>query len=242
MRKSFGICWLILILSLASFQVRGEEIGEGAGRVLELVDIPTAHLYSRGDYEVKLRIYDQGSLLFRFALSLTDWVMLGVPLDIEHFIGREEIEVALPPVIWAKIRLTKEGGNLWPMAIGYDPTDYGEDEKEDKRVRGLYFVCTKPTYLHNLPIQWHFGVNANIEDIEDRGICSFGGLDLSINPYLLFYVEVDGVSLEGKDDPFFNLGLRYLATEDLELEIGVRDVGDKKPDRLISFRYSHQLF
>ena len=243
MKRFFIVGGLIFIFCLGmSVEGRGEDLGEGAEKVLELVDTPTAHLYPKGEYGINLRIYNEGSVLLRFALSLTDYIMLGVPLDIRHFIGDREVEIELPPVIWARIRLTKKGGNLWPMAIGYDPTNYGKDEEEGKKVRGLYLVCTKPFYLRSLPMEWHLGINADLEDFEDRGICSFGGLNLSINPYLLFHAELEEVSFKGGDDPLFNLGLRYLASEHLDLEIDLRDVGSTEPDRLIRFGYSNRLF
>lgn len=238
--KRFFIVVVLIFVSLGTVEVKGEDLEGAAEKVLELVDIPTAYLYPRGDYETKLRIYGEGSLLFRFALSLSDYIMLGAPLQIMRFIGRGRMEIALPPIIWAKIRLTKKGSKFLPMAIGYDPTDYGENDS--RRVRGLYLVCTKPAYLYKLPIQWHIGINADLEDFKERGVCSFGGVDFSINPYLLLYTEVDGINFKGKGDPFFNLGVRYLASEQIELEINIRDVGDTTPDRTISFRYSHKLF
>ncbi|HAV42783.1 TPA: hypothetical protein DCX15_02035 [bacterium] len=238
MKRIFKIIGLILLFSLVSYPGMGAEAEEGAVRVMELVNTPTARLYPRGEYGISLKIYDEGSLLFRFVLSLTDYVMLGVPLDIRHFIGKRAMEVELPPVIWAKIRLTKKGGG-WPMAIGYDPIDYGEEG--DKRVRGLYLACTKPIRLGNLHVEWHFGANADLREFEHRGVCVFGGMDLSINPYLLFYSEVDGISFKSGKSSVLSLGIRYLSLERFEADIGLRFVGDTT-DRFVSFRYSHPLF
>lgn len=246
MKRLFKIIGLILLFSLVSHPGMSEEVEEGAARVIELVNTPTARLYPKGEYGLGLKIYDEGSLLFRFVLSLTDYVMLGVPLDIRHFIGKRAMEVKLPPVIWAKIRLTKKGSS-WPMVIGYDPVNYGEEidkrdgEEIDKRVRGLYLACTKPIYLGNLPVEWHFGANADLREFEHRGVCVFGGMGLFINPYLLFYSEVDGISFKSGKSSVLSLGIRYLSLERFESDIGLRLVGDTT-DRVVSFRYSHPLF
>lgn len=240
MKGFFGMGVILVLIVCLSCESRSEDSQEGTERVLGLVDTPTAYLYPKGEYGISLRVYDEGSLLTRFILSLTDYIMLGVPLDIRHFVGDREIEMELPPVIWAKIKLTKKGAGL-PVAIGYDPTNYGEDEDENRRVRGIYLVATKPAYLRNIPIEWHLGANADLEDSDKKGICLFGGLDLSINPYLLLYSELDGVNFKG-DKALLNLGLRYLASEHLELDFDLRDVQSTNPDRFIRFEYSNRLF
>lgn len=232
-KRLFIIGGLIFILIIPS-KACGEGFKEGREGVLNLVDTPTSYIYPKGEYGVNLRVYDDGSLLFRFALALTNYLMLGVPLDIRHFIGKKEIEIELPPVIWAKLRLTRPKIPL-PLTIGYDPIDYGE------RTRGVYLVTTIPTYPLRLPIEWHLGMNLDLEDPGRRGICGFVGLDLSINPYLLFYTELDGLNLKGKRT-FLNLGLRYLASEHLELDLNLQDIQSANPDRFICFEYSNRLF
>jgi hypothetical protein len=205
--------------------------------VTELVDTPTPTILPKGKYELNLRIYNEGDIILRFGLSLSDRVMLGVPLDIYRFIGKEEMEIELPPVVWGKIALIKKEEGEWPLAIGYDPVVYKENGR-----RGLFLVSTKSTYIQNLPLSWHIGLGADLDPEDERGVYGFCGMDLGINPNLALYTEMDWIDLDGEYKPDLNLGMRYITPPHLEIDMNLRRLEEERPDRFIRVEFSAKLF
>jgi hypothetical protein len=208
------------------------------GEVIDLVDIPTASIYPKGRYGLNLRIHNGGDIIFRFGISLSERVMLGVPLRVQRFIGEEEMEVDLPPVVWAKVAIVKEKDWEWgKVLLGYDPVKYKEGGK-----RGIFLVLTKSTYIQNFPLGWHIGFGEALDLKERKGIYGFCGLDFGINPNLTLYGELDWIGFGEKENSDFNIGVRYIAPPHLEIDINLRRLDERRTERFIRLGYSANLF
>jgi hypothetical protein len=121
------------------------------GKQTSVIDTPTAFTITRGTYKVSLLEYDNGGMEFKTFLGLHDIIYLGVSLDVQSAIGRDDPQFNVPGVI-ARIKFT-DGHEAFPIAIaaGYDSfylgyegleEDDDEDDKDDlnRIIYGPYLV------------------------------------------------------------------------------------------------------
>jgi len=178
---------------------------------VNLVSIPTAGTMPKGYFSFENIFMNQGSVVPKFMIGITDNFMLGMSFGISHFIGSGDIEKFRSyPEVQIKYRLFDETENIPAIVLGIDTqgrgefteiewedTDGdGEVDKEhilnryDQKSYGFYVAMSRNfSALGNLG--FHFGLNKNLSENDDRDddINIFLGFDKEINRSFSLYGE-----------------------------------------------------
>ncbi len=233
------ISMLLIILYAATAYPQGKQTS--------VIDTPTAFTISKGTYKVSLLEYDNGGMEFKTFLGLHDIIYLGVSLDVQSAIGRDDPEFNVPGVI-ARIKFT-DGHEAFPVAIaaGYDSFYTGYEGKEDdvkndvnKVIYGPYLVFTGSIYLLDAEQYLSVGVRTPTQpDYKPENTSYFTSLDIPMGDFFRFQFEVERVywNLRDADDWLFNPGLKFNYFDHIFFTFGVMIEDDEKPNRIIRFEY-----
>ncbi len=221
------------------------------GEVIKLYDVPSAQTLLRGFYSIDTSLYNNGGILTRLYIGLTDRLMLGIVNDIGGAIGSGEPDWNIPGVA-GKVNILFPDEETMGVAIGYDLLaggDYGKAYNSritDEVVYGAYLVCTKLIHLFAGGQTWHFGIRVPILPAEARekgkNISLFTGLYIEINEELKFIGEVENIYLNGGrgKEILYNGGIKYFFNENFD--IGLIFQYTSSPDLNPSNRVSRTLF
>lgn len=221
------------------------------GKQTSVIDTPTAFTIAKGTYKISLLEYDNGGMEFKTFLGLHDIVYLGVSLDVQSAIGRDDPNFNVPGVI-AKLKFT-DGHEAFPIAIaaGYDSfytgyegsiDDETADEKDDLNhvIYGPYFVFTGSIYLFDAEQYLSVGIRTPTQpDYEPDNTSYFTSLDIPVGEFFRFEFEVERVywNFRDADDWLFNPGIKFNWFDQVSFTIGVMFEDDEKPNRIIRFEY-----
>jgi len=217
------------------------------GKQTSVIDTPTAFTIAKGTYKVSLLEYDNGGMEFKTFLGLHDIFYLGVSLDVQSAIGRDEPEFNVPGVI-ARVQFT-EGHEAFPIAIaagydsfytGYEGVEHNVKNDVNHVIYGPYVVFTGSIYL--LDSEQYLSVGARMPtqpDYEPDNSSYFTSLDIPLGEFFRFGFEVERVywNFRDADDWLFNPGLKFNYYDQIILTFGVMFEDDEKPNRIIRFEY-----
>ena len=213
---------------------------------VNLVSIPTAGTMPKGYFSFENIFMNEGSIVPKFMIGITDNFMLGISFGISNFIGDGNIKKNRSyPEVQIKYRIFDETDKMPAMLVGIDTQGRGNffDEhssislnRYEQKSYGLYFVISRNwNALGNLG--FHFGLNKNTFENNDgdEDVNLFFGIDKEINDSFSLLMEynfardddeVNDTELElvrlGKG--YLNAGIRWAATDNLLLEINVNDI------------------
>ncbi|MAW74846.1 MAG: hypothetical protein CMG09_02845 [Candidatus Marinimicrobia bacterium] len=213
---------------------------------LELISTPTAGTLPKGTFSLETALMNGGGLLPKFSFGITDKFMLGISYGIQGFIGSDDIEKNKSmPEIQIKYRIYDETEAMPAFVIGLDTQGKGKYfassslQRYEQKAMGVYFLASRNwNMLGNLG--FHIGVNKNLFEKKDgdEDFNLFFGIDKEINESFSFLMEynfarnddgehtddciLDCILRDGKG--YLNAGLRWIATDNLMLEINVNDI------------------
>ena len=204
MKKNISI--LIIFLSLLLSQ------SEQPYPPITLVSIPTAGTMPKGYFSFENIFLNQGSIVPKFTIGITDNFMLGMSFGISNFIGNGDMQKFRSyPEVQIKYRLFDETDKIPAIVLGIDTQGRGEftenvcriDDEEDpenctetilnrydQKSYGLYVSLSRNfSALGNLG--FHFGLNKNLSENDDNDddINIFFGFDKEINRSFSLYGE-----------------------------------------------------
>ena len=176
---------------------------------VNLVSIPTAGTMPKGYFSFENVFMNEGSIVPKFMIGITDNFMLGMSFGISHFIGSGDIEKFRSyPEVQIKYRLFDETEKIPAIVLGIDTQGRGEfteiesttnedGEEEDlilnrydQKSYGFYIAMSRNfSALGNLG--FHFGLNKNLSENDDGDddINIFLGFDKEINRSFSLYGE-----------------------------------------------------
>ena len=204
MKKNISI--LIIFLSLLLSQ------SEQPYPPITLVSIPTAGTMPKGYFSFENIFLNQGSIVPKFTIGITDNFMLGMSFGISNFIGNGDMQKFRSyPEVQIKYRLFDETDKIPAIVLGIDTQGRGEftenvcriDDEEDpenctetilnrydQKSYGFYVALSRNfSALGNLG--FHFGLNKNLSENDDNDddINIFFGFDKEINRSFSLYGE-----------------------------------------------------
>lgn len=256
--------WKVFFISLSLIIFCSAEI-YSQGKQTAIIDTPTAFTISRGTYKVSLLEYDNGGMEFKTFLGLHDIIYLGVSLDIQSAIGRDDPQFNVPGVI-AKLKFT-DGHEAFPIAIaaGYDSfytgyegreerdeNDQDDEDDEDgddnddvkndlnRVIYGPYFVFTGSIFLFDSEQYLSVGIRTPTQpDYKPDNTSYFASLDIPLGEYFRFQFETERVYWNFRDaeDWLFNPGLKFNYFDQIIFTFGVMIEDDEKPNRIIRIEY-----
>jgi hypothetical protein len=216
-----------------------------------VIDTPTAYTLDRGMYEFSFLAYDNGGVELKAYIGLHDNLFLGVSVDVENALGKDEARPNVPGVI-AKLKIT-DGWETFPIsfAIGYDSFYMGQVGKTEnyenelnRMIYGPYIVVTKPIYLLYDEQHIHFGVRVPAQPYyvpEDASY--FLSLDIPVGEFVIFKAESERVyyNFERHDDWLLSFGLKYSYFNHIGVEIDVMLQKHERANRLLRIEYTDEF-
>jgi len=199
-----------------------------------LIDTPTADVVDHYGYNVSFRFYSRGGLITKTAFGVFPRLNIGFALDSEKFIGQETVDLNRP-TLNVKFRFFDGKRNLPALAAGFDGQGYFFDKGTDEyrqREKGLYIVGSGEIFIPHLSL--HGGWN--VYDFSEDELYGFVGVHYLYAGILGFTYEVDNVRVAQNNRQ--NIGVRYLVTPSLSVEVAGRDIWSKrKEERVIRISY-----
>ncbi len=210
-----------------------------------LVDMPTAGTLPRGYYNIGVRFYTGGGAIVKTDIGLSSRLTMGISYGAEEVISNQEPDWNPGLEFKVKFRLIDEMEYFPALTIGYNSQGNGAFSEQFDRYtfksRGFFAVVSRSFYFYQWTSGWHAGVNYSLEhDVDgDKNINGFLGIDATFSYNLALTAEYDmalnddrsdlpnGVDpnlFGGKGRGYFNIGIKWLFTENLELEANIKDI------------------
>lgn len=212
-----------------------------------VIDTPTAFSIPRGTYNVHFLEYDNGGMEFKTFLGLHDILYLGISLDVQNAIGRDNPQFNVPGAI-GKIRFN-DGWDSFPiiLAAGYDSFYVGYDGVEDnpenelnRVIYGPFFVLTGSIFLFDSEQYISAGIRTPTQPYYKLENTSyFTSLDVPLGEFFRFQFEMERVywDFRDRDQWLYNVGIKYNYFDHVGFEIAVLMQDDQRPNRIIRIEY-----
>ncbi len=219
---------------------------------LYLVSIPTAGTLPKGTYTLEMLLQNNGGILPKLAVGLTDHFTIGMSFGVQKFIGDVKAELnKQTPEVQLKYRVYEENTS-WPaIVVGLDTQGRGAYHvkavdndtttvalnRYDQKAWGVYVVASKNwNLLGNLGM--HLGISKNNWENKDGDgdIDLFFGFDKQLNRTFSLLLEYDAALNDnadaydintitfGKGRGYLNAGLRWAIAPGLLLEFDINNI------------------
>lgn len=247
MKKIKYLCLLAIIIS----------VWEYAGAVMptELIEVPTAHVNEYGNFDLNLRMYNQGSVLTRITVSALKNIDMGIYINVENATGNAAVKMTRPELM-IKCRLFNSGEIMPALAIGYNSQGKGmyfrkddyipyldiitEENVYSEKERGLFAVLSMGEFYSGLGIS--AGINANdLEEFKFKDdVYMFIGISQRLSEEMYFLAEYDNIKDSNNNDKRLDMGLRYMPIPGLTVEFAVKNIEHnyRDIDRILRIAYS----
>jgi len=186
---------------------------------VSLVSIPTAGTMPEGYFSFENVFMNQGSIVPKFLIGITDNFMIGMSFGISNFIGNGDIKKFKSyPEVQMKYRLFDETETIPGIVIGIDTQGRGEFYEKyappvdspglvektlnryDQKSYGFYIAMSRNwSALGNFGFHWGLNKNISENDDGDDDINIFFGFDKEINRSFSLYGEYNFA----RDDDFY---------------------------------------
>lgn len=194
-----------------------------------MVNIPTAGVLQRGQYNIGMRLFDNGGVLTSIGVGITDRFMFGIAYGGENIIGSGNVKLNPLPGVEARYRMIDESTPGPAVTVGFDNQGYGPYVKKvrvdsavtqtvnryTQKSRGIFVVASK-NYAFMGTVGVHGGISWSVTEKKDKdeGPAFFVGVDKSLNNELSFVGEYDlalndNEGVIGHKRGYMNVGLKF---------------------------------
>ncbi len=200
-----------------------------------IMDTPTAGMLPRGAFDMDMRTFPTGGLQASLMIGLMDRFSVGFGYQAARALTDAVPEWGPRPEFLFRFRLHEETGGLPAIAVGFSSLGYGAWDKDRKRYmvksKGFYLSFSKNFKLYSNPAGWHWGINYSFESKTDNDPSGFVGFNTDLGDEMTFLAEYDlGIndnkpdSIYGLGRGFLNLGIVWYITDELSLELDLKDL------------------
>ncbi|MCC6964566.1 MAG: hypothetical protein IT585_15040 [candidate division Zixibacteria bacterium] len=209
----------------------------------QLVDCPTAATMPRASFDVQLRASANGSLVGQTTIGLHRRFMVGMSYGGEKILGDVGADWYDEVEFLVKYQLITETIYMPAIALGYEGQGYGRYYNDLKRFmyksKGFYGVVSKGYKTYQWSSGLHAGAYYSLEnDVDnDDDVSVFFGADLQLQDDLLLVAEYDlalsdnrDSELSGKGWGYFNVGIRWIFSERLEIGFDFENLFENRND------------
>jgi hypothetical protein len=242
---------VLIVASCVAQTVRDGSQEQGASRIYtyddmpprQLIDCPTAATLPRASFDFRMRTTSNGGLIAQTDIGLHRKFMLGVSYGGEQILGEGKAGWQDNVAFTVKYQLVSETIVVPAIAFGFDGQGYGRRFSDLKRYmyksKGFYAVASKGYQTYRWSSGLHVGVNYSLEsDVdEDKDASVFFGADLSLQNDVALVAEYDlafndnrDTEHSGKGWGYFNVGLRWIFSERLELGLDFQNLFENRND------------
>jgi len=211
-----------------------------------LVDVPTAGVLKKGQYEVGMRLFANGGLLGQVQVGMTNRFMFGISYGGEKFVGTGSVDFNPLPGVEARYRVVEETYAGPAVTLGFSNQGFGrfvkaiDSTKIDRYVqksRG-FFVAASKNYQFMGNLGFHGGLSWNVTEKKDKDNqpTMFVGVDKSLNEELSVVGEYDfgwndNKDLIGHGRGYMNLGAKLNFGGKILIEFMLKDVLDNSKEQ-----------
>jgi hypothetical protein len=224
---------------------------------VQLVDLPTAGMLRAGDLKSSLRLFEDGGMLYRLSVGISQRMMFGVSYGGDHIIGGEPVKWNQMPGVHFAYRAVDESLILPAVVLGIDTQGYGKywrrsDYPDSLQVNaadylvdrytikshGFYAVVSKG-YESLWKVGLHGGVSYSLEQSDgDRDPDIFAGMDLQLSRDIALVFEYDfalndsHLKNTSNDRGYLNAAFRWAFQRNMFLEFDVKNIlADRKGEQ-----------
>lgn len=207
------------------------------------IDFPTAGMLPRGTFDIDMRTYPIGGVQAALRIGLNDRFMVGIGYGASRMLTDVDPDWNPKLEFVIKLRLHEElaDDNFPAIAVGYNSLGYGNYDSDNDRYMvkstGFYVVFSENFRLYDNSTGLHWGVNYSLENKVDNDPNVFMGFNTDVGPNMVFLTEYDFAlndnkryDVYGLGRGFLNLGLAWYITDDLSLELDLRNLLRNRSD------------
>jgi hypothetical protein len=210
-----------------------------------LVDCPTAATLPRASFDVHVRDFAGGGLLASINVGLHRRFMLGVSYGGTAVLGEHKPTWQDHPEFEVKYQIVPETYAIPAVAVGFASQGYGPFidslDRFTYKSRGFYAVVSKAYQTYEWSSGFHGGINYSLEHTKDHDDSPniFFGFDMNVNRDVAVVAEYDLALNDNRGDlhghggrgrGYFNMGLRWIFMERLELGIDFKNLFNNRKD------------
>jgi hypothetical protein len=201
-----------------------------------LVDAPTAGTLPRSYYDIGIWGYSNGGVLGFCNIGLSHRFSLGLSYGGEEVISNKNPNWNPRIGFNLKFRIVDELEYFPAITIGFSDQGFGtwnaEEDRYQFKSRGFFAVASRSFYLFKWTAGWHFGINYSRESEDDDDVNVWGGFDATFDYNLALMIEYDAglnddkgdAAYTGKGRGYLNISVKWLFTNNLELEVVLKDL------------------
>ena len=209
-----------------------------------LVDVPTAGTLPRASYQIGTRFYPGGGAIGFTDIGLSNRLQLGISFGGEEVIGNQHPNWNPRIEFNVKFRPIDERDHFPGVTVGFCSQGFGAWSSDYDRYafksRGFFAVVSRSFYFYEWTAGWHGGINYSLENDrdDDKDLNGCLGLDATFKYNLALLIEYDAALNDDKSslpngDPYpyagkgrgyLNLSVKWLFSENLELEALLKDL------------------
>jgi len=219
----------------------------------QLLNNPTAGTLPRGCFNVSMRLYGNGGMLWNTTIGLSNRFQIGVSYGAEKLVSDQNIEENPRIEFNTKLRLIDESYILPAIAVGFNSQGFGkfitEMERYTFKSKGFYIVASRSLVLGSAAFGGHIGMNYSLEhEVDnDKEPPIFMGIDTRFAYNIGFSIEYE-IALNDDSNPysngrgFLNMGIKWMYSENLEFEFILNDMlGSRKDNEFGSYTIGREL-
>jgi len=208
-----------------------------------IIDTPTAGMLPRGAFDFDMRTFPVGGVQATLRIGLADRFLVGVGYGASKLLTDVDPDWNPNLEFIISLRLHEEAGidNLPAIAVGYNSLGYGNYDSDNDRYMvkspGFYVAFSKNFKFYENPAGIHWGINYSLENDEDNDPDAFIGFNTDVGPSMVFLTEYDfGLNdnkrygVYGLGRGFLNMGLAWYITDDLSLELDLKNLLRNRDD------------
>lgn len=203
----------------------------------DLINAPTAGTLPRGCFNIAIRVYNNGGLLSSTSIGLSSRFQIGMSYGASGIISDYEADENPSIEFNVKLRLIDESYYLPAFSIGFNSQGYGayldDRERYTYKSKGFFGAISRSFYMKDVAMGGHAGINYSLENEldDDKEVTFFVGLDARFAYNIGFLMEYDLAINDdrssvgyAKGRGYFNLGIKWMYSENLELEFILSDI------------------
>jgi hypothetical protein len=205
------------------------------------MDTPTAGTLPRGAFDMELKTFPGGGIRSTLSIGLNSRFSAGIGYGASYVLADVEPEWNSEIEFLLKIRLHEESDEFPAIAIGFCSIGNGPYDDEYNRYAvkspGFYLAFSKNFGFYNNPAAWHWGINYSLETDYDDDPSVFVGFNADLGPNMTFLSEYDFAfndnhryDIYGKKRGYLNIGLAWYITDELSLELDLKNLLQNRDD------------
>ena len=236
---------MLLLTIIPSVSAQNDNMGGAQTSLYDvpprwLIDMPTAGTFPRAYFDIGFRFYPGGGALANADIGFFDRMNMGISYGGLKIISNGDADWNPNIEFSLRFRIVDEMEVFPAIAVGFTSQGFGPYHSELKRYacksRGFYAVASRSFFFYNWTSGWHGGINYSMEydGDDDKSLNFFGGIDLTFKYNLALMMEFDAAlndnktgltdNFGGKGRGYLNMGIKWLFTENLEIELLLKDL------------------